>query len=378
MKIIEQILLEPFDNYAEVDKYIEAYSGGSIFLVCGKSFERMSFYFHLQELKDKGIRIVRFSDFHPNPSYESVVAGVEKFRKEKTGLILAVGGGSALDVAKCIKLYSVKLPHEPEVTINESITNIKLLAVPTTAGTGSEATRFAVIYRNGEKQSVTDESIIPDAVLFDPSVLNFLPMYHRKAAMLDALCHGIESFWSVNATEESQALSEEAIVNILSNMESFLKNDSEGNNYMMSAAYTAGKAINITQTTAGHAMSYKLTSLYGIAHGHAVALCIDVLWSWMAEHISACNDIRGENYLKNTLARLGRLFGAEDSFGCKKFREILKMLKLGDVDIRAEDIGLLSDTVNPVRLKNHPVSMTKEDIRGLYESIRNRSKFNEG
>lgn len=360
---MKQILIEPSGNYAEVDKYIEAYSGGTIFLVCGKSFERMNLYFHLKELEKKGLRIVRFSGFHPNPTYDSVVEGVEKFRKEKTGLILAAGGGSAIDVAKCIKLYSG----------SDNASNIKLLAVPTTAGTGSEATKFAVIYRNSEKQSVTDESIIPNAVLFDSSTLNFLPMYHRKAAMLDALCHGIESFWSINATEESQALSEKAITEILDNMEPFLQNDPEGNKRMMLAAYTAGKAINLTQTTAGHAMCYKLTSLYGIAHGHAAALCIDVLWPWMSEHTFACSDVRGENYLKTTLSRLGRLFDAGKFLGYMNFQRILKSLELGSVNIRAEDIEFLSSSVNPVRLKNHPVSMTKEDIRGLYESIRKRN-----
>ncbi|MBD3879412.1 MAG: phosphonoacetaldehyde reductase [Quinella sp. 1Q5] len=374
---MEQILFGPSNNYAEVDKYIETYSGGSIFLVCGKSFEQMRLYSHLQELKEKGLKIVRFSDFRPNPSYESVVEGVEKFRKEKTGLILATGGGSALDVAKCIKLYRRKLPHEHETEVNETTLDIKFLAVPTTAGTGSEATKFAVIYQNGEKQSVTDESIVPDAVLFDPSVLTFLPMYHRKATMLDALCHGIESFWSINATAESQVLSEKAIVEILKNMERFLKNDPEGNKRMMLAAYTAGKAINMTQTTAGHAMCYKLTSLYGIAHGHAAALCIDVLWPWMSEHTSACSDVRGENYLKMTLARLGKLFDAEGSLGYINFQKMLKGLKLGSISIRAEDIEFLSNSVNHVRLKNHPVNMTKEDIRGLYENIRKRNKFDE-
>ena len=362
---MEQILLEPFDNYAEADKYIEKYSDGSIFLVCGKSFEKMRFYFHLQELKANGLEIVRFSDFHPNPSYDSVMAGVEKFRKEHSGIILAAGGGSALDVAKCIKLYSGKL-HE-----------IKLLAVPTTAGTGSEATKFAVIYRDGEKQSVTDENIIPNAVLFDPSTLNYLPMYHRKAAMLDALCHGIESFWSVNSTEKSQALSEKAITEILRNMESFLNNDAEGNKQMMLAAYTAGKAINITQTTAGHAMCYKLTSLYGIAHGHAAALCVNVLWTWMRDHMFACNDARGEEYLQMTLSRLEKLFRECAPLGCKNFHELLKTLNLGNVAIPAEDIELLAETVNPVRLKNHPISMTKDDIKILYETIRNGSLSDE-
>ena len=344
---MEQIIFEAVDNYSEVDKYIAAHSEGRIFLVCGKSFERTKFYSHL---KGTRVEIDRFSDFRPNPTYESVTAGVEEFLQSEANFILAAGGGSALDVAKCIKLYSGKNP--------------KLFAMPTTAGTGSEATKFAVIYKDGEKQSVTDESIIPDAVLFDSSALDFLPMYHRKAAMLDALCHGIESFWSVNATPESRILSEKAITGILAGMEDFLKNDGEANKKMLAAANTAGRAINMTQTTAGHAMCYKLTSLYGIAHGYAAALCVDVLWSWMEKNCA-------EKNLRETLSCLGKILSADD------FRKILDDLKLGGVNISSADIEYLSSSVNPVRLKNHPVTMTKETIRELYETIGKRNKADE-
>ncbi len=97
--------------------------------------------------------------------------------------------------------------------------NIPLLAVPTTAGTGSEATRFAVIYYGGNKQSVTSESLIPDAVVLDPDTLITLPLHQKKATMMDALCHSIESFWSINSTDESKEFSRTAIREILENAE---------------------------------------------------------------------------------------------------------------------------------------------------------------
>ena len=120
----------------------------------------------------------------------------------------------------------------------------------------------------------------------DASALKTLPIYQKKSTMMDALCHSIESYWSVNSTEESNKYSKQAIQTILENKDAYLANKDLGNANMLKAAYLAGKAINITQTTAGHAMSYKLTSLYGIAHGHAVAICISKLWEYMLEPVS--------------------------------------------------------------------------------------------
>lgn len=147
------------------------------------------------------------------------MAGVKAFLESSADAIAAVGGGSAMDVAKCIKLYS-GMDHNVCYLEQEIIPNdIRFLAVPTTAGTGSEATRFAVIYYEGEKQSVAHESCIPDAVLVDPEALKTLPTYHRKAAMLDAFCHAVESFWSIKSTEESRGLAAEAIRMILQYMD---------------------------------------------------------------------------------------------------------------------------------------------------------------
>ncbi len=122
-----------------------------------------------------GVKIVPFDQFKPNPDYESVVKGVRVYKINGCDAIAAIGGGSAMDVAKCIKMFAT-LDEGQNYLEQEIIPNkIPFLAVPTTAGTGSEATRFAIVYYQGKKQSVTDESCIPDAVVMDPSVLKTLP-----------------------------------------------------------------------------------------------------------------------------------------------------------------------------------------------------------
>ena len=252
--------------------------------------------------------------------------------------------------------------------------DIPFLAVPTTAGTGSEATRYAVIYYNGEKQSICDDSCIPTAVLMESSLLKTLPEYQRKSTMLDALCHAIESYWSVNSTAESKKYSKEAIQLILTYMKAYLDNTEIGNKQMMIAANLAGKAINITQTTAGHAMCYKLTSLYGIAHGYAAALCIEKLWDYMINHIEKCRDFRGKEYLQATFLELAYIMNCSTpQESVEFFKQLLKELNLEVPTVKKHsDYEILSTSVNITRLNNNPVALDSEIIKQLYEQILER------
>ena len=367
----EQQILTAGGNYRELDSYIQGNGLRTILLVCDSAFPylQISKYFSVLESR-LAVRLVRFDNFQSNPLYESVVEGVEIFRRECCDSIIAVGGGSAMDVAKCIKLYSnmdTKLNYLKQPIIPN---DVKLIAVPTTAGTGSEATRYAVIYYEGQKQSVTDDSCIPSAVLMDAAVLKTLPEYQRKSTMLDALCHAIESFWSVNSTEESKFFSRKAIQSILANMDEYLKNEDCGNEEMLRAANMAGKAINITQTTAGHAMCYKLTSLYGIAHGHAAALCVARLWPYMIDHMERCTDPRGKEYLEGTFVEIA------EAMGCKtideailKFQVICRDFALFVPVAKQEDYIVLREGVNPDRLKNNPVALDTEATENIYRQI---------
>ena len=221
----EQKIISAENNYAELDKYIIDSGCKSIMLVCDESLKFLNIRNYFKTVSDRlNISLIRFSNFKPNPLYGSVVEGVRLFNENGCEMIIAVGGGSAMDVAKCIKLYSNMDSSENYLQQKIVPNDIPLIAVPTTAGTGSEATRYAVIYFNGEKQSVAHVSCIPSVVLMDSSVLKTLPEYQKKSTMLDALCHAIESFWSVNSTEESRSYSRAAIQLILKNKDAYLAN----------------------------------------------------------------------------------------------------------------------------------------------------------
>ena len=368
---MEQEIIRAGKNYRGLEAWIRKNCPGKLLLVCGRSIrfqtELNAFFESL------GGKVIRFSEFQPNPRYESVTAGVSLFRKENCCAVIGVGGGSAMDVAKCIKLFAeMEGDGADGGFLKQTIVpnRIPFLAVPTTAGTGSEATRYAVIYYNGEKQSVTQESGIPGAVLMDPACLRALPLYQKKATMLDALCHAVESFWSVNSMEESKQFSRSAVRGVLEHMDGYLANTDEGNSGMLLAANLAGKAINITQTTAGHAMCYKITTLFGTSHGHAAALCCRELFPHMTAHTELCIDPRGAAYLKDTLDELGRLLGGTDAeSGALRFAAIFDGMELEVPSTSDEQFAVLKRSVNPVRLKNHPVRLDEETIDSLYRRI---------
>ena len=352
------------------------------FNICGK-------------LDELGVPYVSFSDFGSNPKFEEVAHGIELYRNEGCDFILSIGGGSAIDTAKVIKLYSTcdrlidsngmfipknhqMIPtftnnakvdklyslsdyiHSPEYKVNPA----KHLAIPTTAGTGSESTRYSVCYLGGVKQSITHDTAVPDYVVLEPNYVIGLPDYHKKSTLMDALAQAIESYWSVNSTDKSKEYSRESIKIILKNIDKYMNdNDLDTTREMLRAANLAGKAINITQTTSAHAMSYKITSMYNVAHGHAVMLTLPFIWEYMEDHINErCIDKRGPEYLERTLKELREMVG-----GYQKLLELFESLNLGRPFVGdMSDFFTLARSVNPDRLRNNPESLTEDDIRDIY------------
>lgn len=358
--------------YYGIENLSKALEGSSkVLLVCDASYPFLSIK---EDIEAMGVPHVVFDQFTPNPLYEDVCKGVDLFNITKCDTILAVGGGSSLDVAKCIKLYCKMSKDQLYLEQAYKDTGVKLIAIPTTAGTGSESTRYAVIYYDGKKQSVTHDSIIPNIAILEPKVLKTLPLYQKKCTMLDAYCQGIESWWSVNSTEESKNLSKKAVETITEWWREYIfDNSDEANEAIMEAANLAGQAISITQTTAAHAFSYKITSLYKFPHGHAVAVCIPEIWDYMLNYLDKCIDSRGEEYLRKTFEQISRAMGVTTGAAdaVTDFRLMLDLLEMKNpvsVD-RDEELMVLATSVNPIRLKNNPVELDESTIKSLYDII---------
>lgn len=341
-----------------------------VLLVCDTSFPFLNIK---EEIEAMRVPNVTFSDFTPNPLYEDVCKGVELFHSENCDTILAVGGGSSIDVAKCIKLYCKMATDKIYLEQEYKDTGVKLIAIPTTAGTGSESTRYAVIYYDGKKQSVTHDSIIPDVAILEPKVLKTLPLYQKKCTMLDALCQGIESWWSVNSTDESKEYSKIAVETIMKWWHEYIfDNTDESAVHIMEAANYAGRAINITQTTAPHAFSYKITSMYGLPHGHAVAVCLPIIWEQMLRNMDKCVDGRGKEYVLKTFHSISESIGyARCEESVEFFFELLNQLEIDNPTSsnKEQDLKELSQSVNPIRLRNNPISFGLEDIVSIYARV---------
>ena len=341
-----------------------------ILLVCDSSFPFINIR---QEVEDIKVPIIKFDSFTPNPLYEDVCKGVNLFRKERCDAIIAVGGGSSMDVAKCIKLYCKMSDDKLYLEQEYKDTGVKLIAIPTTAGTGSESTRYAVIYYDGKKQSVTHDSIVPDVAILEPRVLKTLPMYQKKCTMLDALCQGIESWWSVNSTDESKDYSRKAVAYIRKWWREYIfDNTDEAAVHIMEAANYAGRAICITQTTAAHAFSYKITSMYKLPHGHAVAVCLPEIWTYMLGNMDKCIDYRGEQYLSDIFKDIAEALDVSTpEEAISLFRGMMNDMEMKQpvAQNSEKEIELLSTSVNPIRLKNNPVELEQEAIRYLYGII---------
>lgn len=322
-------------------------------------------------LHSHNINYALFDDFDANPKYEEVENALKLFKDNNCDSVVSLGGGSAIDVAKCVKLFSAMDENKNYLTQEHKYINLKHIAIPTTAGTGSESTHFAVIYFEGKKQSVHDDIILPDIAILDYHLLLSLPLYQKKSTLLDALCQAIESIWSVNSTLQSKTYAKKAIKLILENEDGYLNEDVKSSKKMIEASNLAGKAINITKTTAAHAMSYKLTSIYGLAHGHAVALALPKTWNYLVSNYKNTFDARGKKYLRNSLDLINKSFICQnDQEAIAKFISLLhKYDFIKPLEYNENGLNEIVDSINIERLKNFPVSMSKETLKQMYLEI---------
>ena len=298
-----------------------------------------------------GMVLPIFSGYHANPDLADAVAGVDIFRANGCDGLISVGGGSAIDTAKAVK--SLLLAGSMEAAMTNRLPEGKLphIAIPGTAGTGAEATPIGVVYVNNDKISLDHPQLLPEGIILDSALLDTLPLYHKKACAMDALCQGIESYWSAAATAESRIHAERAILGVLKNMDAYLAGETAAADAVLDAAYESGCAIRISRTTAPHAMSYQITKRIGPAHGHACMLTLPHLW----------------RRLEGTpvLAELNALMGTEDGASL-----LLGMLTATDMlpDAQPNDdmLDALAASVNVQRLGNHPEKLTTEQLRAVY------------
>jgi alcohol dehydrogenase class IV len=353
---------------SQIDSIINELNIKKIFLIHSNSYNNLSIK---KEIGGIGAKIAYYGNVKPNPKYEDICEAVSMFNAERCDAIVAIGGGSVIDTAKCVKLFCRLDARLNFLEQNIVESEAPILAVPTTAGTGSESTRFAVIYHNGQKQSISHESAMPDYAILMPGLLKTLPPYQKKCTFLDALCQGIESWWSINSTEESRGYSRQAVETLCQAMDAYLSGDEASMEFAMYGANYAGRAINIAQTTAPHAMSYKLTSLFGLPHGHAVAICLPEVWRYMAENTDNCADRRGRRHVGKVFESIAKAIGRATVYqAIEGLSNMLRQIGILPPDgVTSEDLMNLAESVNSVRLKNSPVHIDEGAAWALYNNV---------
>ncbi|MDP3639751.1 MAG: phosphonoacetaldehyde reductase [Nanoarchaeota archaeon] len=364
----------------KIKEVLDKENPSRIFLVCGKSsYLASSAQKELTPLLER-YAVIPFNDFSPNPKIEDIKKGIFCHNQEPADITLAIGGGSTIDMAKAITLLAEQT-GEPETYICKKDQSIipksrKIIAVPTTAGAGSEATHFAVVYVNKTKYSLAHPSLLPDYALVDPQLTFSLSPYATASTGMDALAQAIESYWCINTTEESKNYARESITLVLKYLASAVHMPTpDARIAMAKAAHLAGKAINISKTTLCHAISYSLTSYFGIPHGHAVALSLGETFTYNAAlSESECADSRGIDYVRSTLEELCDLFQMHDP---KEVKESLAVLmrtigleeRLHYLGITRGDLPLIMSKVDLERGQNNPRKVSSDSLLELLKNI---------
>ncbi|MBI4514584.1 MAG: phosphonoacetaldehyde reductase [Deltaproteobacteria bacterium] len=359
---------------------LERLNARSVFLVTGKASFELSGAAAQVHGQLSEIEVWQFNNFSRNPEAPEVERGLAEFHRQTADAVVAVGGGSTLDVAKLIALGAAQGQQAGAIWRQGQaprLDAVPVVAIPTTAGSGSEATHFATVYAGGKKRSVAHPSMLPVAALVDPALTASASPKLTAVTGLDAFSQAVESFWSVHSTAESRGYSRQAITLVQRHLLSCVRRPApEHRAAMCQAAHLAGKAINITKTTAPHALSYALTSRWNVPHGHAAALTLGAMLVFNSKVTKAdVADPRGDEHVRATMAELFELLGCDSAEACREkiatlMRDVGLATRLGEVGVRTPgQRGFLVEQVNLERLHNNPRALDRRQLREVLESV---------
>lgn len=365
----------------KIKNIIKEYDATRIFLVTGKESYDKSYFRVSLEKSFKGKIVFRYSDFSTNPRYEDVIIGIKKIIEFSPDLIIGIGGGSVLDTAKLLSVLSNKKDNIKKL-IKEgkevSKRKMKLVLIPTTAGSGSEATHFAVVYIKNKKFSVSSKELIPDCVIIDPELTYDISKNLTIITLFDALSQAIESHWSMRSTKESRKYSAKCIRSIMKIFDKLIKKPNKNlRDVMMMSSHLAGKAINLTKTTAPHAFSYGFTSRHSMPHGQAVMLTLPIVYKFnsQAKNENIRKGLSNEDH-KKRMNELNHLLGVKDSkqaydklnLMIKKSQLRNSLKSLPNVE-KEQEIKKMIRMVNNDRLNNNPVIFQKKELKKIFEYV---------
>jgi len=331
---------------ADLQQVLHQMGQKQVFLVHGgKSYESCGAKQSIETvLKSEGIAAIAYNEVSPNPLYEEVLKGKQLLMQSGAHIVLCVGGGSVMDAAKLMRHMAMEEGY-----------HALLLAVATTAGTGAEVTRYSIVVKDGIKQSLQADDILPDYAFVYPPYIYNVKGYLAACTGFDALAHALESYWSRSANAESKEYARKAVALLWKNLPQVVKQPTPALcDAMAEGSYWGGRAINVTKTTAPHAFSYAFTTECGYAHGHAVALTFPYFFGL---------NLRTDDPLVEAM-------GLDKSIPFEtQMRDYLNAIGLGYKGCGNNNLAELLARVNMAKLANNPVDMDPEKMQQLVESI---------
>jgi len=363
-----------FSSQRDLDIFFKAEKFKKVLIICGETSYKSS---GANKILDKFLSNTNTKYFFKKFSYpevEELKLIIEEIKKFSPDLIVAVGGGSVIDYAKIANVLTNNNNLNQEIIksaykVKKKFT--KLLAIPTTAGSGAEVTSNAVIYIDKIKYSIEGNELRPDFFFLIPELVIGASKKIKSSAGFDAIAQAIESLISKKSNERSVEFSKKSLDISLKYYLDYLNNPNiENTSAMCIAANLSGEAISISKTTAPHAVSYPFTSIYNVSHGHAVSLTLNKFLKFNFENIAKANcDF-------NLQDRYNIIFDLTKTTNFSSLDEYLKSLKkkanlendftkLG-IDINKDYSSIISG-VNILRLSNNPVELKKEDLKEIIQ-----------
>jgi alcohol dehydrogenase len=366
-------------SLAQIVPNIERLGGTRIMIVSDPGLVKAGIVERLESLlREGGIVFSRFDGVEPDPRTEIAVTAAAKIKENGSDLVIGIGGGSAIDIAKISSALAVNGGELGEYFGIDLIPHpaLKTIIVPTTAGTGSEVTPIVILSDLQEKlkKGVVSPYLIPSLALLDPELTLGLPPHVTAATGMDALIHAVEAFTSVNAYYLTDMLARQAIRFIVENIRTAYANGSDiaARSNMLVGSLLAGMAFANAGVTAVHAFAYPIGAEYHIPHGVANSIMLTAVMEF---------NMLGN---LNKFAELADLFGevttgkskrekaqAAVSFLRTLSRDLQIPAHLADFGVKEADIPNLAAGVMKVTrlLANNPRKMTQADAEVIYRSM---------
>jgi len=343
-----------------------------IVLVFGDHFKNSYFFNRLSSSLNK---LKKETVIYPEKIIKSDIKTVNNLtefcRHKNFDIILAIGGGTIIDTAKCAAALSQNeglvedyIIKKTKVLKNKSL---NLIVLPTTAGTGSEVTPWATVWdtKQKKKYSLTSPFMFPKLAVIDPQLTDSLPPTITAETGFDALAQAIESYWSVKHNPISDEFALKAIKLAMETLEEVVNHpDKNLRDKMAKASMLTGLAFSNTQTTICHSVSYPMTAHFNIAHGQAVAVTLP---SFIEYNLPVMEKKR-----RKTILRV--LKSNSEKEAAKKVTSLIKniglMTKLSELGIRKEDINLIvREGFHPDRVGNTQKIPSSMRLRKMLEEI---------